>query len=292
MARTALIIGLASAIIILSLIGVVFFESLQRTNEPPPATNGTTNGVLGSVFFVRDPEFNTPTIPSNSWGVESWNKNPDSISRIENGVLHLFYNEKNSSTFGNSGAFQGRHPADDFMNQSVLVGTSSQGASSSEYVVLPKNLATGKFWVNTRFKIDRMGFNWHPSAVNLGITLMCAVNNQPFRNDTKPLWLDIYFSGYFLTRTSIVTWPKDTHYVDENQTDGIHAGYYVGEVHPQDFGKWVELSADLGDYISKTLNLITRVDVETIRVYGFILFLECRGAYAEAEYDYVETYVT
>jgi hypothetical protein len=292
MARTALILSIVSAVIILSLIGVVIFESLQKTNQEPPVTNGSTNGAFGNAFFVRDPQFNTPTIPSSAWGVESWNKNPESISQIENGVLHLFYNEKTSSTYGNSGAFQGRHPADDFTNQSLLVGTSSQGASSSEYVVFPKNLSIGKFWVKTRFKIDRMGFNSLPSAVNLGITLMCAVNNQPFSNETQPLWLDLYFSGYILTRTSILTLPKDTHYVNENQTDGIHAGYYVGEVHPRDFGKWVELSADLGDYISKTLNLITQVQIETIRVYGFILFVECTGAYAEAEYDYVETYVT
>jgi hypothetical protein len=85
--------------------------------------------------------------------------------------------------------------------------------------------------------------------------------------------------------------PKNLHYVNYRD-DGIHAGYYVGEVQPSDFGIWVEVSADLGDYISKTLNLITQVTIETIRVYGFIVFLECVGAYAEAEYDYVETYVT
>ena len=49
------------------------------------------------------------------------------------------------------------------------------------------------------------------------------------------------------------------------------------------------MTIDLGDYIGKTLNLITKVDVETIRVYGFIVFVECLGAYAEVEYDYVET---
>ena len=49
---------------------------------------------------------------------------------------------------------------------------------------------------------------------------------------------------------------------------------------------------DLGDYIRKTLNLITRVNVKTIRVYGFLVFVECLGAYAEAEYDYIRIYVT
>jgi hypothetical protein len=47
----------------------------------------------------------------------------------------------------------------------------------------------------------------------------------------------------------------------------------------------------LGDYVGKTLDLITAVDVESIRVYGFILFVECLGAYAEAEYDYAITHV-
>jgi hypothetical protein len=291
MARTALILSIVSAVIILSLIGVVIFESLQKTNQEPPVTNGSTNGAFGSAFFVRDPQFNTPTIPSSAWGVESWNKNPESISQIENGVLHLFYNEKTSSTYGNSGAFQGRHPADDFTNQSLLVGTSSQGASSSEYVVFPKNLSTGKFWVKTRFKIDRMGFNSLSSAANMGITLMCAVNNKPYSNDTQPLWLDIYFSGYIMYKTYIQTLSKDTHYVDYRD-DGVHAGYYVGATQTRDFGKWVEVTADLGDYITKTLNLITEAPIETIRVYGFILFVECTGAYAEVEYDYIETYVT
>jgi hypothetical protein len=291
MGRTALIVGIVSTLIILSLIGVIIFENWQRTNEMPPTTNGSTNDAFGSAFFVRDSEFTTPTIPSESWGVESWNKNPESISQIENGVLHLFYNEKTSSTYGNSGAFQGRHPADDVMNQSLLVGSFSQAASSSEYVVFPKNLSSGKFWVKTRFKIDRMGFNSLPSAVNLGITLMCAVNNKPYSRETQPLWLDIYFSGYLLYKTYIETLSKDVHYVTYVD-DGIHAGYYVGEIKPRDFGKWAEVTADLGDYISKTLNLITEVNIETIRVYGFILFVECSGAYAEVEYDYVETYVT
>ena len=46
---------------------------------------------------------------------------------------------------------------------------------------------------------------------------------------------------------------------------------------------------DLGEYISKTLDLIEAVDVESIRVYGFILFVECLGAHAQTEYDYVAT---
>jgi hypothetical protein len=44
--------------------------------------------------------------------------------------------------------------------------------------------------------------------------------------------------------------------------------------------------------VNKTLNLITQVNVKSIRVYGFILFVECIEAYAEAEHDYLETYAT
>jgi hypothetical protein len=35
-------------------------------------------------------------------------------------------------------------------------------------------------------------------------------------------------------------------------------------------------SIDLGDYIGKTLDLITEVDVETVRVYGFIALHACK----------------
>jgi hypothetical protein len=287
MARTALIVGFVSAVIILCLVGIVMFESLQRKNEElPPA-----NGAVSSFFFVRDPEFTTPTIPSASWGVEAWNKNLDSISEIANGALHLFYNGTRTYVYGNSGAFQGRHADGRFTNQSLLIGKSPQEAVSSENLVFNKTLPSGRFWVKARFKIDRMGYNSFPSAVNLGITLMCAINNNSFSIQTQPLWLDVYFAGYIPYRTNIGTVPKDLHYVNYRD-DGIHAGYYVGEVQPSDFGIWVEVSADLGDYMSKTLNLITQVTIETIRVYGFIVFLECVGAYAEAEYDYVETYVT
>lgn len=45
------------------------------------------------------------------------------------------------------------------------------------------------------------------------------------------------------------------------------------------------------DYIGEAMGLITSVDVESIRVYGFILFVECLGAYAETQYDYVTTHV-
>ncbi len=52
------------------------------------------------------------------------------------------------------------------------------------------------------------------------------------------------------------------------------------------------MNVDLGNYIGKTLNLITQASINSIRVYGFILFVETIGAYAEAFYDYVETYTT
>jgi len=74
-----------------------------------------------------------------------------------------------------------------------------------------------------------------------------------------------------------------------DETGDIHAGYFVEEVPPSDFGQWISMRIDLGDYISKTLNLITKIGIKTIRVYGFIVFVECLGAYAEIEYDYVKT---
>jgi len=60
---------------------------------------------------------------------------------------------------------------------------------------------------------------------------------------------------------------------------------------PEEHWSMDTMRVDLGDYIGKTLDLITAVDVEPIRVYGFILFVECLGAYAEAEYDYITTHV-
>ena len=54
-------------------------------------------------------------------------------------------------------------------------------------------------------KIIRMGFNRYPtvystdySRVNLGITLMCAMNNEAFNSGSQTLWLDTYFAGYCL----------------------------------------------------------------------------------------------
>jgi len=57
--------------------------------------------------------------------------------------------------------------------------------------------------------------------------------------------------------------------------DDIHAGYFVGEVDQQDFGKWIPMSIDLGDYINKTLDLITAINIKTIWAYDFIVLVEC-----------------
>src|SRR4030067_3512667 len=162
-----------------------------------------------------------------------------------------------------------------------------ENALFGDYTIFPKNLQSGKFWLETRFRIARIGFNRFPSQVNLGITLMCAINNAPFNLSAQTLWLDVYFAGYYLNATHIWTVPKNWNYV--NSPDDIHAGYFVGEFPPSDFGKWATISIDLGDFISKTLNLITKTEIKTIRVYGFIVFVECLGAYAEVQYDYVNT---
>jgi len=244
-------------------------------------------GQFVKYFFVKDSNFTIPLDENVYWGVEAWNKNPDSICEIKDGPLHLFYNKTIDYSYGNSGVFQGRHTDGRFTHQ-LLVGDSPENAFFGDYTIFPKNLQSGKFWLETKFRIARIGFNHFPSQVNLGITLMCAINNEPFNLSAQTLWLDVYFAGYYLNATHIWTAPKNWNYV--NSPDAIQAGYFVGEVPPSDFGKWTTISIDLGDYISKTLNLITKTETKTIRVYGFIVFVECLGAYAEVEYDYLETY--
>jgi len=251
---------------------------------------------LNRFFFVRDSNFTVPINQSPYWGVEAWNGNQYSICEVRNGNLHLIYNGTLTSTYGNSGVFQGTHTGGQKTSQPLLVGNSPQDSFDGEYVILPKNLQSGKFWLKTRFQIRNMGFNFPPSLyppyarVNLGITLMCAINNGAFNITNQDLWLDVYFAGYFLNQTHTWVVPKGTSYVWI--PEDIHAGYYVNAVDPQDFGTWIDVNVDLGGYVSKTLNLITQVDVRSIRVYGFILWVECIGAHAEAEYDYLETYTT
>jgi hypothetical protein len=243
-------------------------------------------GQLVKYFFVKDSNFTIPLDENVYWGVEAWNKNPDSICEIKDGILHLFYNKTTDYSYGNSGVFQGRHTDGRYAHQ-LLVGDYPENAFFGDYTIFPKSLQSSKFWLETKFRITRIGFNRFPSQVNLGITLMCAINNEPFNLSAQTLWLDVYFAGYYLNATHIWTVPKNWNYV--SYPDDIHAGYFVGEVPPSDFGKWITISIDLGDYISKTLNLITKTDIKTIRVYGFIVFVECLEAYAEVEYNYVNT---
>lgn len=250
---------------------------------------------LVKCFLVGDLNFNTPFDENRWWAPEAWNENPDSISEIENGLLHVFYNETKGDWYGNSGVYQGRHP--DGRNTSQLwVDGTSETADFRDYVVFPRSMPSDKFQLEAKFRILNMGFNCYPSVfafdptharVNLGITLMCALNDSPYSVEAQTLWLDIYFAGYSVDETHTWFIPENASYVDIH--DDVHAGYFVGEVPPSDFGEWITMTIDLGDYIGKTLNLITEVDVETIRVYGFIVFVECLGAYAEVEYDYVET---
>jgi len=246
-------------------------------------------------FFIEESDFPIPFGESDWWRREEWHKNPDSISEVENGILHLFYNETYRNWYGNSGAYQGRHP--DGRNTTQLwVGRTLETADFSDYVIFPKSMLSDKFQLEARFRILKMGFNYFPSSeffdptharVNVGITLMCALNDNPYSEEAQTLWLDIYFAGYSVNETHIWFIPKDANYVD--YADDIHAGYFVGEVSQSDFGEWTTMTIDLGDYISKTLNLIAEVAAETIRVYGFIVFVECLGAYAEVEYDYIRT---
>lgn len=253
---------------------------------------------LVKCFLIGDSNFTTSLDENVWWNVEAWHGNPDSISEIENGILHLFYNETEGDWYGNSGVYQGRQP--DGRNTTRLwVERTSETANFSDYVIFPKSMLSNKFQLRAKFRILNMGFNCYPSVfafdptharVNLGITLMCATNDNPYSVEAQTLWLDIYFAGYSVDETHIWFIPENANYVDYH--DDVHAGYFVGEVPSSDFGEWITMSIDLGDYISKTLNLITEIDVETIRVYGFIVFVECLGAYAEVEYDYVETHKT
>jgi hypothetical protein len=50
------------------------------------------------------------------------------------------------------------------------------------------------------------------ARVDLGITLMCTINNGAFNIVSKDLWLDIYFAGCFLSQTRTWMVPKGTSY--------------------------------------------------------------------------------
>jgi len=250
---------------------------------------------LVKCFLIGDSNFTASLDENVWWDIEAWHGNPDSISEIENGILHLFYNETEGDWYGNSGVYQGRH-SDGRNTTRLWVGGTSETTNFSDYVIFPKSMLSSKFQLKAKFRILNMGFNCYPSVfvfdptharVNLGITLMCALNDNPYSDEAQTLWLDIYFAGHCLTETDTWLILENASYVDIH--DDVHAGYFVGEVPPSDFGEWITMTIDLGDYIGKTLNLITEIDVETIRVYGFIVFVECLGAYAEVEYDYVET---
>lgn len=255
---------------------------------------------LRKYFFIQDSSFNTPLNETVWWGVEAWNKNEYSVCEVKNGLLHLFYNGTIGWPYGNSGVFQGVH-TDGRCTYPLLIGDSPENSFHSDYVIFSRDLQSGEFLLKTKFRISKMGFTCYPdttkhpnySRVNLGITLMCALNNQPFNLETQTLWLDTYFAGYCLNTTH--TWTVSKNWSYENYvsaSEDIFAGYFVDEFSPQSLSQWNELSIDLGDYITKTLDLITQVQIDTIRVYGFILFVECLGAYAEVDYDYAETFKT
>ena len=301
MNRANMILRLVSLVIGLSLVGIMLWQQFEilklqgRIEELLLEKEQLEEAYeqLVKYFFIEDSGFTIPLNENPYWNVEAWHENPDSISEIKKGILHLFYNETKGDWFGNSGAFQGRHPDGRRTFHPLLVGRSTEEANSSDYVIFPKSMLSRKFWLEVRFRILKIGFNRFPSAldpharVNLGITLMCAINDEPFNSEAQTLWLDIYFAGYSLNENDIWVINKDEPYVAYH--DDVHAGYFVGEVSTSDFGEWITTSIDLGGYINKTISLTTEIDIKTIRVYGFIVFAECLGAYAEVEYDYIET---
>jgi len=290
------IIALLSLVIGLSFVGVIVFEWFEIENLRAKCDQlEEAYDQLVKYFFIKDSNFTISLAENPQWKVEAWHENPDSICEIRDSILHLFYNETSGDWFGNSGVFQGNHTDGRSTNHALWAGESPEEADFSDYVTFPRAMFSGKFGLEARFRIIRMGFNRYPTnqtldynaRVNLGITLMCAINDKPFNLESQTLWLDIYFAGYSLNENDIWVIQKDENYNDT--LADIHAGYFVDEVDPSDFGEWHETSIDLGDYISKTLKLITETDIKTIRVYGFIVFVECLGAYAEVEYDYTET---
>jgi len=289
------IIALLSLVIGLSLVGVIFFEWFEIENLRAKCDQlEETYDQLVKYFFIKDSNFTISLVENPHWKVEAWHENLDSISEIRDGTLHLFYNETSGDWYGNSGVFQGIHTDGRHTNHSLWIGRTPEEANFSEHVIFLKSMLSGKFWLEAKFRIVRIGFNRYPSVfdttharVNLGLTLMCAIDDKAFNLEAQTLWLDIYLAGYSLKENDIEVIPKDSNYAQYNED--IHAGYFVGEVHPSDFGEWVEMSIDLGDYISRTLNFIAEIDIKTVRVYGFILFVECLGAYAEVEYDCMET---
>lgn len=92
---------------------------------------------LVKCFLIGDSDFATPLDENVCWAVETWHGNPDSISEIENGTLHLFYNETEGDWYGNSGVYQGRHP--DGRNTTRLwVGGTSEPPTSATMSFSPK----------------------------------------------------------------------------------------------------------------------------------------------------------
>lgn len=282
---------------------VAELQSRVRELEEEATELHTQVALLTQYFLVGDHNF-TDDLGNNVWWVaERWNHDGDDYVKIEEGLLKLFYNET-LGRYGNSGVFQGRHADGRYAHQ-LWVRSSSVRDDFSDYVVFPKDLPEGKFWLEVKFKIVRMGFNCYPNEtllgfshdpyarVNLGVTLMCAINNGEFTLDAQTLWLDIFFAGFDLNETHSWSIRKNKNYTFENpETHDIHAGYWVSETSPDTaLGEWITLKIDLGAYIGKTLRNIHQIDVKTVRVYGFILFVESIGAYAEVEYDYFETYI-
>ena len=158
MVRATLIVALLSVLIILSLIGVIVFQqfeilSLQIKNEEPSGISE-----FSSSFLIRDADFTLPISQNAFWEVEAWNRNPDSVCEIADGVLHLFYNGTSTYTYRNSGVLQGRHADGRFTNQSLLIGSSPEDSFTGEYVIFPRNLSIGKLWLETKLKIVNMGF--------------------------------------------------------------------------------------------------------------------------------------
>lgn len=258
-------------------------------------------------FFIKDPHFTVPLDSNVFWDRELWNNpNPDSVV-IQDGKLWLFYNET-QGIYGNAGVFQGKH-ADSRRTHDLWIGKSDYRGNFSEYLELSDYVQKGKFWLRAGFRLNQIGFNCYPNVtklgypvdpfarVNLGITLMCAIGNEEFSLGAKTLWLDVYFAGFNLNETHIWSIPKDYHYVFDNPVSGdLHGGYWTWQTDPvSDPDKWFTVKIDLGRYIGETLKDFRDqgvMEIEKIRIFGFILFLETIGSYAEAEYDFIETCIS
>lgn len=251
-------------------------------------------------FFIRESEFIEPLGDSIFWDYEKWqwSDSPYNSIVIDSGVLRLRNNET-AGVFSVSGVYQGNH-VDGRRSHNLFVGFSGTEGEYREYVEFP-SVEEGKFWLAVRFRINEMGFSRFPdeslvelgyandSMVDIGFSMMCSINDEPYDWRTA-LWINCIFTD-FRNSTHVWTIPEGTSYSHKSPLHGeLHSSFWVEELSIDDLGEWITVQIDLGEVISKAMESFT--EVRKVRVHGIMVGVECLGAYAEVEYDYVRTYRT